>query len=129
MVKKQLFIIVGLICVALGSIGVVVPLLPTTPFLLLALYLFMRSSDKMYKWVMNNKVLAPYVISYFSSGGIPRKIVFRSILILWITILISIIIFAQNVYIRVILVIVAVLVSIHIYSKRVKNSTNEKDFN
>ena len=66
--KRYLYIIFGLICVIFGALGVVVPGLPTTPFLLLASWLFYRSSPKLQQWLLNSW-LGKYIRSYHRRGG------------------------------------------------------------
>ena len=66
--KRYLFIALGLLCVALGAAGVVVPGLPTTPFLLLASWLFYRSSPRLQQWLLASW-LGRYIRSYHRHGG------------------------------------------------------------
>ena len=66
--KRYLYSIFGLICVTFGALGVVVPGLPTTPFLLLASWLFYRSSPKLQQWLLNSW-LGKYIRSYHRRGG------------------------------------------------------------
>ena len=81
--KKVLFIISGAICVILGSIGIVTPVLPTTPFLLLAAYLFSASSPKMHRLLLENKVFGKYLSNYFNNKPIPVKEKVISICFVW----------------------------------------------
>lgn len=66
--KRSLYIALGLLCVALGAAGVVVPGLPTTPFLLLASWLFYRSSPRLQQWLLASW-LGRYIRSYHRHGG------------------------------------------------------------
>ncbi len=66
--KRSLYIVLGLLCVALGAAGVVVPGLPTTPFLLLASWLFYRSSPRLQQWLLASW-LGRYIRSYHRHGG------------------------------------------------------------
>ena len=66
--KKTLYVFFGLICVALGALGVVVPGLPTTPFLLLASWLFYRSSPRLQQWLLDSW-LGKYIRTYHRRGG------------------------------------------------------------
>ena len=74
--KRILRIIAAILCTALGFIGVFIPVLPTTPLLLLAAFLFSRSSRKLDAWLKATKVYRTYVGPFKASGGIPlgRKI-------------------------------------------------------
>lgn len=66
--KRIIYIVLGLICVGLGALGVVVPGLPTTPFLLLASWLFYRSSPRLQDWLLHSW-LGTYIRSYRRRGG------------------------------------------------------------
>ncbi|MDQ7071398.1 MAG: YbaN family protein [Rhodobacterales bacterium] len=60
----------GLICVGLAVVGVVLPLLPTVPFLLLAAYFFARSSEKLHSWLVSHKIFGPLILDWQSKGVI-----------------------------------------------------------
>lgn len=70
---RLVLICFGWLCVSLGLIGVVVPGLPTTPFLLLAAWAFSRSSKKFQAWLLNHPRLGPSVGVWRERGAIPRK--------------------------------------------------------
>ena len=73
----------GWLCVALGVIGIFLPLLPTTPFILLAAWLFSRSSNKFHHWIQNHKRLGPIITMWESGDGLDRAVRNRVILVLW----------------------------------------------
>lgn len=111
--KRSLFVVVGTIFVGLGALGIVLPVLPTTPFLLLAAACYLRGSDRMHHWLLNNKWFGSYIKNYREGRGISARGKIFSITSLWVAIIISIII--VDVFImRVILVIIASAVSIHL---------------
>ncbi len=83
-------IILGTFFVFLGVLGIFLPLLPTTPFLLLAATLYAKSSERFYCWLLNNKFFGNYIKDYRAGKGIDRKIKIWTISLLWGTILISI---------------------------------------
>ncbi|NQT05004.1 MAG: YbaN family protein [Dehalococcoidia bacterium] len=112
--KKGLLIFAGTTFTAIGIIGIFVPILPTTPFLLLAAACYLRSSRRLYNWLLNNRFFGAYVRNYLDGRGMPRKIKIATILLLWITIACSIIFAVQALVIRVILLVVAVGVTVHI---------------
>ncbi|WP_339487967.1 YbaN family protein [Pseudomonas sp. EL_65y_Pfl2_R95] len=77
---------IGWLSVALGVIGIFLPVLPTTPFLLLAAACFMRSSERFYKWLVFHPKLGPWIRDYLEGEGIPRKAKIYSITLMWLSI-------------------------------------------
>lgn len=71
---RPLLLAAGLLCLALGAVGIFVPLLPTTPFLLLAAACFSRSSRRLHSWLLNNRVFGPILRDWEEHGAIARKI-------------------------------------------------------
>ena len=112
--KKTLYIILGCIFVAIGIIGIFLPLLPTTIFLLIASYFFMNSSPELNHKLLNNKYLGKYLRDYKENRGMPLKAKVNSILVLWISILTSGYFFVESTIVRVLLMIIAISVSIYI---------------
>lgn len=85
--KRKLFFAGGVVAVGLGVAGIALPLLPTTPFLLLAAYLFARSSPAHYDRLLAHRVLGPYVRDWAEKRGLRRSAKVRAILLLWIVLL------------------------------------------
>ena len=112
--KKGLRIFAGTAFTVTGIIGIFVPILPTTPFLLLAAACYLRSSRRLYNWLLGNRFFGAYVRNYLHGRGMPRKVKIATIFLLWITIGCSIIFAVQALIIRVILLIVAIGVTVHI---------------
>jgi len=104
----------GTFFLVLGIIGIFIPILPTTPFLLLAAACYARGSKKFYNMLINNKWLGEYIKNYREGKGIPLTIKIISITLLWITIIFSAIIIVSNYFIQIILIIIAIAVTIHI---------------
>lgn len=75
--------IVGSIAVLLAILGVFLPLLPTTPFLLLASACYFRGSPRMYRWLVSNRILGTYINNFQSGNGIPLRGKIVSLLLLW----------------------------------------------
>lgn len=115
----------GTFFLVLGIIGIFLPLLPTTPFLLLAAACYARGSKKFYNWLINNKFLGEYIKNYQEGRGIPLTVKIISITFLWITITFSIIIIVSNYLIQIILIIIAISVTLHILTiKTLKKKIN-----
>lgn len=121
-IRKISFIILGLISLFLGIIGIFVPILPTTPFLLLTAFLFSKSSDKLHFWLLHNKLFGRYIRNYQSGKGIPLPTKISAVLMLWLGILSSVIFCIDSNFVKSILIFIAIFVSVHILG----NPTNKR---
>ncbi|MDF2685305.1 MAG: hypothetical protein K0S55_486 [Clostridia bacterium] len=99
----------------LGIIGITIPILPTAPFLLLSAACYIKSSDKLYNFLINNKFFGKYLRSYLNNDGISIKLKIITIILLWTSILFSIIFIISLFWIKIILFIIAISVTIHLY--------------
>ncbi|MEO0882149.1 MAG: YbaN family protein [Pseudomonadota bacterium] len=70
---RAIWILIGLAALGLGALGVVLPLLPTTPFILLAAFAFARSSDRLHAWLLRHKIFGPLIRNWNENGSIGRK--------------------------------------------------------
>jgi uncharacterized membrane protein YbaN (DUF454 family) len=89
LLRKGLLVTAGTVSVGVGIAGIFLPLLPATPFLLFAAACYVRSSDKLYRWLLSNRVTASYIANYRAGNGIPARAKVVSICVLWITLAIS----------------------------------------
>ncbi|MFO7842457.1 MAG: YbaN family protein [Bacteroidales bacterium] len=108
--------ILGSISLGLGVLGIFLPLLPTTPFLLLSAALFLRSSKRLYHWLMNHKYLGKHLQNYIQHKTIPRKTKIYAISLLWTTILLTALFAVPHSWVKILLIIIAAAVTIHILS-------------
>jgi hypothetical protein len=76
----------GVVLVGLGAVGIFLPVLPTTPFLLLAAACFVRGSPRLHRWLLSHRRLGPYVSGFVEGGGMPARAKRVSMLTLWIAI-------------------------------------------
>lgn len=111
---RILLIFIGYVSVVFGVIGIFLPLLPTTPFLLLAAYCYAKSSDRFYNWLMTNRLFGKYIRNYKEGLGIKLYHKIFTIFLLWITIGYSVIIVISNKWIELLLVVIAISVTIHL---------------
>ncbi len=111
---RWVLIAAGTIFVGLGTLGIFLPILPTTPFLLLAAACYARSSKRFYDRLINNKWFGAYIKNYREGKGIPLKVKVYTISLLWITILFSAFFFISIFWIRVVLILIAVGVTVHV---------------
>ncbi len=117
---RWLLIIIGLLSTSMGLVGIVLPLVPTTPFLLLAAACFIRSSEKFYSWLINSPVLGRYILAYKEKRGLPLRAKVFILLFLWVTISFSAFVMVSLWFVRVFLFVIASAVTYHILSIRTK---------
>ncbi len=111
---KVILLIAGTICLGLGILGIFLPLLPTTPFLILAALCYVRSSEKMYKWLLNNKLCGEYLRNYLERKGMRVRNKIITLALLWATLGVSAFLFTDILEIRLLLLVVGVGVTCHI---------------
>ncbi len=114
--KKWLLITIGTISVGLGFLGIVLPLLPTTPFLLLAATCYIRSSERFYHWLIYHKWFGDYIRNYREGRGIPLTAKITAIVLIWLTIGSSVLFIVPMLYVRILLVLIATGVTIYLLS-------------
>lgn len=90
---KSLLIIIGTLSLGLGILGILVPGLPTTPFLLLTAGLYARSSPRLHRWMLNHPTIGRYIKKYRENGGMTKRQKIYSITLMWLMISISAIFF------------------------------------
>ncbi|HNQ68799.1 MAG TPA: YbaN family protein [Bacteroidales bacterium] len=106
---KSIYIILGCLSVFLGVLGMIIPGLPTTPFLLLAAWFFLRSNNKLHKLLINNNILGNYIRKYENNKAISIRTKIYSIAIMWIMISLSTIFLIESNFIKVIVLIVGLI--------------------
>ena len=113
---KILLTILGLISLGLGILGIFLPVLPTTPLLLLAAALFLRSNMKLYAWLLNHPKLGPYIRNFMEHKALPLKVKIISVSLVWITLLNCAIFVADHWAFRLFFIILAAAITYHILS-------------
>lgn len=98
----------------IGCVGVVLPILPTTPFLLLSAACYYKSSERMHRWILNNRWFGNYIRNYKEGKGLPLKTKIFTLTLLWIVISYSALFVVSMFVLQVVLFAVAVGVSIHL---------------
>ena len=116
---RIMWIAAGTFFLMIGLIGIVIPLLPTTPFLLLAAACYLRGSRRMYNWLLENRIFGKYLKDYYEKKGVPMRVKIGSVIFLWCTIGLSIMIIGDLI-IGIVLVIVAAGVTLHIASLKTR---------
>lgn len=115
-IKRIFFIFLGTIFLGIGSIGIILPILPTTPFLLLAAACYIRGSPRLYQKLLSNRVLGEFISNYIMGKGIRQRQKGIALFSMWLMISVTIIFFLDNVLLRILLLVIAGAVSVHILS-------------
>ena len=113
---RWLLIILGVLSLGLGILGIFLPVLPTTPLLLLASALFLRSHKGLYDWRMNHPRLGPYIRNFMTHKSIPLKIKIISVTMVWLTLLNCAIFVAEHWAFRLFFILLAAAITAHILS-------------
>lgn len=121
--KRGLFITIGFIMVGIGTLGIFLPVLPSTVFFLMAAYLFARSSEKFYIWLHKNKLFGRQLKNYREGRGMSMKTKVVLIVLLWISILISVLFAVENYILKFILIVI--LFGVTFYLVRLKTGPAE----
>ena len=122
---RRLLILIGTGSLGLGVLGIVMPVLPTTPFLLLAAACYARSSDRLYNWLVGNRWFGEHVRSYREGRGIPARAKAVALVLLWATIGCSIAFVAPNLAVKVVLAVIAAGVTALILVYRPRRQARE----
>ena len=87
--KRYLLVALGTLALGIGMVGLVVPVLPTTPLLLISAYCYLRSSNSLYRWLIGHRVLGRYLQDYLERRTIPRRVKAVALGTLWPSLLVS----------------------------------------
>ncbi len=115
-VRRWLLTTIGIISVGLGTAGIFLPLLPTTPFLLLAAACFIRSSDRLYQWLIHNRWFGSYIRNYREHRALPLRAKVIALILLWTTMSYSVFALVVNKVLQVSLLLIAAVVTVYLLS-------------
>jgi len=119
-IKKIILIAAGFSCLILGAIGVFIPVLPTTPFVLLSAACFSASSRKLNDWLLKSRLFGPYIENYRTKQGVSARRKIASIAFLWAGLFISMFI-VRTVWICIVLGAVGAGVTVHLLMIKTKD--------
>jgi len=125
-IKSTIFTVFGTIFLIIGAIGVFIPILPTTPFLLLATACYLRGSERLHRWLIYNRVFGEFIRNYTEGRGIKQRQKIYTISFLWLMIIFSVIYVLNNSLFRILLLFIAMVVSIHIIILPTIKQTNSR---
>ncbi|MDO5835886.1 MAG: YbaN family protein [Methanobacterium sp.] len=112
--KRLFFFSLGVTLLGVGAVGVVVPVLPTTPLVLASFFCFTKSSTRAERWISNNRYFGSYIENYRTKQGVPLDVKIKSIAFLWVTLILSCYIFQDRTYLPLLLSIIGIAVTFHI---------------
>ncbi|MBN1647998.1 MAG: YbaN family protein [Spirochaetales bacterium] len=113
-IKKVLLIFASFLLLGIGTAGIFLPLLPTTIFFLLAAACFLKSSEKLYIWLINHRIFGFYIKSYLKYRAITRFSRIFTIVLLWTTIGFSALFAVKPIWVRILLFVIAAGVTVHL---------------
>jgi uncharacterized membrane protein YbaN (DUF454 family) len=111
---RSILIAAGVLCAGLGIAGIFIPLLPTTPFLLLAAACFARSSDRLHHWLMTNRWVGDHISSYMEHRATTLATKVVSVTTLWCALALAAALFTESWVVRSLLLLVGVGVTVHL---------------
>jgi len=117
-VARCILVAVGVVCVGLGIAGVFIPLLPTTPFLLLAAACFIRSSDRLHRWLLTNRWVGGHIRNYMEHRATTPATKVGSITMLWCALALAGALFTRSWAVRSLLLLIGVGVTVHLATLR-----------
>ena len=120
--KRAAYTLRAVIAVMLGAVGIVLPVMPTTPFILAAAALFSAGNPRMHNWLVKTKHFGPFIENYQNGKGVPKSLKYKTLAFLWIMLAISMFFTYKNSILLLILIIVGILVSIHVLSIKTQTS-------
>jgi uncharacterized protein len=112
--KRWLLIAAGTVCVIIGAVGIIVPVLPTTPFLLLAAACYTRGSQRLYTALLHNRLVGSYLRNYLEGRGMTRRSKVWTLSLLWLGITLAAAFATESLLVRMLLAAVLAGVTIHI---------------
>jgi uncharacterized membrane protein YbaN (DUF454 family) len=107
--RKAILICLGTISLFIGAIGILIPGLPTTPFLLLTAVLYVRSSDRLYDALITNKHLGAYILKFRTEKGMRKGLKLYSVIIMWIMIIATCLFFITSGSLKLFLLVLGII--------------------
>lgn len=124
-ILRVVLITIGFSSVALGVLGIFLPLLPTVPLLLLAAACFSRSSERFHNWLLEHPRFGPMIRQYFAGEGIPIRAKITAIGLIWLTIPASVFFFITIFWVQVVLIGIGVTVTVYLLRLPVSQEDEE----
>lgn len=111
---KILLVVFGWFFLGLGIVGIFLPVLPTTPFVLLSAACFLKSSSRLHSWITNHRLFGHIINDYANNRSVAPRTRIVAIIFLWLSIGFSAVFITDNTIVRIILFLIAIAVTIHL---------------
>lgn len=121
---RSIYIVVGTIALVIGAIGLFLPVIPTTPLVILAASCYYRGSERLHAWILRSRWFGDTIKNYQAGRGLTRDTKVRAIFLMWMTIIISVWFFVSNHFARIAMIGVAICVTVYL----VRLPTMERDW-
>ena len=125
--RRALLLVAGSVFLVLGMVGIAVPVLPTTPFLILAAVCYGRSSLRCYRWLTTNRVFGRHLDDYLHGRGISWRVKAGTLAFLWVVIACTAIFFVDALWLRILLFVIAVGVTAHVVTLKARERCEAVD--
>lgn len=124
--KKYLYLALGIFCLIAGIIGIVLPILPTTPLFLASAWCFARSSEPFHRWLLHHHLFGKYIRDYVEHRAVRRQARRRALILLWSGMLLTILL-VQKPLVAGILILIGSAVTFHILRLRLLPEEGQPD--
>ena len=114
-ILKKMWLACGWLCVGIATIGIFLPLIPTTPLLLLAGFCFAKGSKKIYAWLINHKLFGKYIKDFNEGRGVPLRAKISAYVMMWAAMLYSALFVLDILVLQMVVIATAVGVTIYLY--------------
>ncbi len=113
-VKRVIYLVIGTLALFLGALGIFLPVLPTTPFVILAAACYLRSSKRMHAWILQSRLFGETIENFQAGRGLKRATKIRALVLMWATISISAFFFVDQLIFRGAMFLVAAGVTVYL---------------
>jgi len=111
---RGVYVVVGTIALVIGAIGIFLPVIPTTPLVILAAACYYRGSERLHAWILSSRWFGETIENYQAGRGLTRDTKMRAIFLMWTSIIISAWFFVSNLFVRVAMIGVAIGVTVYL---------------
>ena len=107
--RNVFYIVIGTLSLVFGLIGVILPVLPTTPFILFSAWCYYRGSERLHNWLINHPYLGPIIEEYGEGEGMTKESKMKAIGMTWLAVILTAVFFLDSFSMRVLIIIVAMI--------------------